>query len=348
MIEWGCMYQYIYWPDTKSICAALSVLAVVLLVTILHISVGAKSLAWWDIYQAISHFDSHNYDHHIVINQRLPRLLVAMGCGAMLGIAGFKAQKLLQNPLVSSSTLGVNSGAVFISLCAMYFFNITEDNLFLPAFAGACLAGIFTLSMSRALHRSSISKGLHIVLAGSLVSMLFGALSTFLIQLDPLRFADIQDWLLGDIGPSDFNDFKAIFWLALATVILLLSQGRALDAMMLGERQAQSAGVNVKKTKLLTLTSVFMLASLVVSTVGPIGFIGLVVPHICKIFVTETGQIGAWLSMLIGALLLACADIVARTIIAPKVLLVGGVSASIGSVFFLALLYFMLRKKPVL
>gem|GEM_PF-1668565 len=348
MSGWGCMYQYIYWPSAKGIYAVLAALVTVLLMSILHISVGAKSLVWWDIYQALSHFDIHNYDHHIVINQRLPRLLVAMGCGAMLGVAGFKAQKLLQNPLVSSSTLGVNSGAVFMSLCAMYFFNLTEDKLFLPAFAGACLAGIFTLSMSRALRRSNISRGLHIVLAGSLVSMLFGALSTFLIQLDPLRFADIQDWLLGDIGPSDFNDFKTIFWLALATIALLMSQGRALDAMMLGERQALSTGVNVKRVKFVTLTSVFMLSSLVVSTVGPIGFIGLVVPHICKIFVTQTGQIGAWLSMLIGALLLVSADVIARTIIAPKVLLVGGVSASIGSVFFLALLYFLLRKKTTL
>lgn len=339
------MYRHTSSHNIQMMSTLLLTCVAITLVGLTHISIGAKSLSWLDIYQATTDFDNQNFTHHIIINQRLPRFMVAMCCGAMLGLAGFKAQKLLQNPLVSSSTLGVSSGAVFFSLCAIYFFNIAEENLFVPAFIGACVAGVFTLAMSQVMNRSSISKSLHIVLAGSLVSMLFSSLSTFLMQLDPLRFTDIQDWILGDISPSDFDDLLRILPIALFAVVVLLGQGRSLDVLIMGEKQARSAGVNVRLTKGMTLTCIFLLASLVVSTIGPIGFIGLVVPHISKIFVTEVGAKGAWLSMLIGGLLLTLADLLARTLIAPKVLLVGGVSASIGSICFLFLLYFLIRKK---
>ncbi|AGH81639.1 ABC transporter permease [Psychromonas sp. CNPT3] len=339
------MSQHTFSPNFRYLSAFIAILIGTIIIALMHISVGAKHLSWSEIYQAIFLFDSQVFSHHIVIKQRLPRFMVAMCCGAMLGLCGFKAQKLFQNPLVSSSTLGVSSGAVFFSLCAIYFFNISEDDIFIPAFLGACVAGAFTLAMSQMMNRSSISRGLHIVLAGSLVSMLFSSLSTFLIQLDPLQFADIQDWLLGDISPSDFIDLQRIYPIALLTMGVLLAQGRSLDVLILGEKQAHSAGVNVKRTKIITLLCIFLLASLVVSTVGPIGFIGLVVPHISKIFVTQVGAKGAWLSMLLGGLLLTFADLLARILIAPKVLIVGGVSACIGSVFFLFLLYFIIRKK---
>lgn len=334
-------------PGYHFLGAVLLLTMMLSLVALTHISIGARPIAWADIFQAIFAFDSQQFVHHIVIKQRLPRLVVAMGCGAMLGLAGFSAQKMFQNSLVSSSTLGVSSGAVFFSLCAIYFFNISENDIFIPAFLGASVAGVFTLSMTEMMNRSSISKNLHIVLAGSLVSMLFSSLSTFLMQLDPLRFADVQDWLLGDISPADFSDFSRIYPLALLTIGVLLCQGRSLDVMIMGENQARSAGVNVTRTRNITLLCIFLLASLVVSVVGPIGFIGLVVPHISKFFVSEVGNKGAWLSMLIGGLLLSLSDLLARIIIAPKVLIVGGVSASIGSIFFLCLLYFLVRDKRV-
>ncbi|MCJ8349487.1 iron ABC transporter permease [Moritella sp.] len=332
-------------PGYRFLGAVFLLTLMLLLVALTHISIGARAIAWEDIFKAIFSFDSQQFVHHIVIKQRLPRLVVAMACGAMLGLAGFSAQKMFQNPLVSSSTLGVSSGAVFFSLCAIYFFNVSENDIFIPAFLGAAIAGLFTLSMTEMMNRSSISKNLHIVLAGSLVSMLFSSLSSFLMQLDPLRFANVQDWLLGDISPADFTDLSRIYPLALLAIGVLLSQGRSLDVMIMGEKQAHSAGVNVTRTRNVTLLCIFLLASLVVSIVGPIGFIGLVVPHISKLFVSEVGNKGAWLSMLIGGLLLSLSDLLARIVIAPKVLIVGGVSASIGSICFLCLLYFMVRDK---
>ena len=309
-----------------------------------HMSIGAKHIAWQTTFDAIFNFDKTQFTHHIVIKQRLPRLFVAVACGAMLGLTGFQAQKLFQNPLVSATTLGVTSGAVFFVVAGIYLFNLDENNVFLPSFFGAISAGLLTFSMTKIMTKSNISKGVHIVLAGSLVSMLFGSLTIFIMSLDPLRFYQLKSWLLGDIAPVNFKALQVVWWLAIGGMVMLLSQSRSLDALMLGDKQAITLGVDVKRTRFLTLLGIFITSAVAVSVVGPIGFVGLVVPHIVKMFVNETGFKGAFFSMLLGAFLLGVADISARYLFAPKVVVVGAITASIGGVFFLGLLFIRARK----
>ena len=215
-----------------------------------------------------------------------------------------------------------------------------EDQLFFPAILGTLVSGAMTLGMTRMMSKSSVSKTLHIVLAGSLVAMLFSSLTVFVMSLDPLRFYGLQSWLLGDIGTSDYQSLQMVWWVGLIGILTLIIQSRPMDALMLGDKQANSLGVNVRLVRGLVLGGVFVISSVVVSVIGPIGFVGLVVPHAVKLFVNETGRQGMLLSIIVGALALVLADLLARTMVAPKLLLVGAVTASIGGFFFLMLLFF--------
>ena len=312
--------------------------------TVWHISTGAMDIPMPSVYDAVFNFNVEQFEHHIVMKQRLPRALVAIACGASLGLAGFQAQKLFQNPLVSSSTLGVTSGATFAVVVTMYFFNTTELSLFTPAFVGAFVAGFCTLALTRFLSGSNVSRGLHIVLAGSLVAIAFSSFTTFVVSLDPLLFNGIQGWLLGTIAPSNYQGLQNSFPLFVLGIGVLLIQSKSLDVMMLGEKQASTLGVKTKTINTLTIGGIFLLSALCVAVVGPIGFVGLVVPHIAKLFTREVGYQGAFLSMFIGATALLIADIMARTIIAPKMLLVGAITASVGGVVFLVLLMVRFNK----
>lgn len=319
-------------------------LCALILVSLWHTRMGATNIAMKVIYNAIFQFDSSQFQHHIIVNQRLPRLYVAIVCGATLGLAGFQIQKLFQNSLVSASTLGVTSGASLFVVLAIYFFNADDNFVFFPAILGACIAGLCTFSLTKTISKSHVSKGIHVVLAGSLISILFGSIKVFFISLDPNSFQGIQDWMLGTINPSDFQGLKISYPAFVVFVLILLFQSRSLDTLMMGEHQAKVLGANVKRVRFWTIASVFVLSALCVSVVGPIGFVGLVVPHIAKLFGDETGVKGALLSMTIGALVLIIADCIARILIAPKVLLVGAITAGFGGVFFLFLLFMRAKR----
>ncbi len=334
------MFLYTFWIKYKLLLAWFISFLILIIASLSHVSIGAKTIEWHIIFDAFFSFDPTQYLHQIIIKQRLTRLIVALFCGAALGIAGFAAQKLFQNPLVSADTLGVISGAKFFCIVAIFFMFADEGQLIFPALLGSLVAGFMTLGMTRLMSKSSVSKSLHLVLAGSLVAMLFSSLSVFVMSLDPLRFYGLQSWLLGDIGTSDYKALQIVWWVGVISILVLIVQSRPMDALMLGDKQANSLGVNVRWVRGLVLGGVFIISSVVVSVVGPIGFVGLVVPHAVKLFVNETGKQGMLLSIIVGALALVLADLLARTMVAPKLLLVGAVTASIGGFVFLILLFF--------
>ena len=164
------------------------------------------------------------------------------------------------------------------------------------------------------------------------------------MSLDPLRFYGLQSWLLGDIGTSDYKALEKIWYVGFIASIILIVQSKTMDALMLGDKQASSLGVNVRLVKSLVIGGIFIISSVVVTIVGPIGFVGLVVPHAVKLFVNETGTRGILLATIVGALALVLADLIARVAVAPKLLLVGAVTASIGGTLFLSLLFLRAKR----
>lgn len=311
-------------------------LAVLALIAVAHLRFGAAMLDLETIGAALVRFDPRNYSHVIVWNQRLPRLAVAVYCGAALGLSGWLLQKLFQNGLVSPSTLGINAGAVNFVVLGIALGWSDPSVQALLAFLGACTALGFCIILT-GVFRGADNPRLVLVLAGAMTATLFSALTTFVVSLDPDGYASLIGWLIGNIGALDHRALPAMMPLGGVALVLALAQSRQLDLLALGEDQAAAAGVDIRWCFRGTLAAAILLAVSAVTVVGPIGFVGLVVPHLVRIAVGEAGRLPLLLSMTSGAAVLALADLAARTLIAPRVMNVGTVMGLGGGMVFLAL-----------
>ncbi|MGD7052334.1 MULTISPECIES: FecCD family ABC transporter permease [Bacillaceae] len=277
----------------------------------------------------------------IIWNIRFPRVLLAMFVGASLALAGAAFQGLLRNPLADPYTIGVSSGAA-LGAVAVLFFNITIiglGNYTLPVVA--IVSGLLCLLLVFGLVRLS-SRGLAIetiILAGIIISAFISSIISLIIALgDKEAMTQIIYWLYGSVGMRSWGHVQLIFPFMLAGSILLFLHYRELNAMALGEEAADHIGVNVKRGKILILFGASLLTGSAVAVSGSIGFVGLVIPHLVRLLTGPNHRHVLPFSMLIGGGFLVLADLLARTIIAPKELPIGVITALIGAPVFAGLL----------
>jgi iron complex transport system permease protein len=302
--------------------------------TILHIL--AENMAGMGWLQ-----DIPKNEEMIIWNIRFPRVLLAMFVGASLALAGAAFQGLLRNPLADPYTIGVSSGAA-LGAVAVLFFNITIIGLgsfTLPAVA--IISGLLSLLLVFGLVRLS-SRGLAIetiILAGIIISAFIGSIISLIISLgDRESMTQIIYWLYGSVGMRGWSHVQLIFPFMIAGSILLFVHFRELNAMALGEEAADHIGVNVKRGKILILLGASLLTGAAVAVSGSIGFVGLVIPHLVRLMTGPNHRHVLPLSMMIGGGFLILADLLARTIIAPKELPIGVITALIGAPVFAVLL----------
>ncbi len=267
----------------------------------------------------------------VVLELRAPRLVSAFAIGALLALAGVLLQALFRNPLADSYVLGVSGGAAVGALCALLF----GATLWLvqgSAAAGAMLATLLVLALSRG------GATVRVLLTGVVIASACGALVTLVLVLaDNGQLRGMMFWLAGDIG------WAAAPWLmvgaaALATFIVALF-ARPLDVLASGETTAQSLGLDLARGRILLVWLAGRLTAGAVIQGGTIGFIGLVIPHLVRLaFRTAAHRIVVPAAALAGGALLAAADLVARTVAAPRQLPVGAVMALLGVPVFLLLL----------
>jgi iron complex transport system permease protein len=269
---------------------------------------------------------------------RLPRALLALMIGAGLGLSGAALQGYLRNPLAEPGLLGISGAAALGAAVALYSGLAAALPLALPAAAlvGAGLATLLVQGLAGA-GSSSIT----LILAGIAVSSLAGALTALVLNLSPNPFAasEIVYWLLGSLADRSMTHV----WLAgpfmLAGMALLLTLGRALDALTLGEDAAASLGVTLARTRTLAVVGTALAVGAGVAVAGAIGFVGLVVPHLLRPF---TGSLPSRLlpaSALGGAALLLAADLAVKLIAPGRDLKLGVVTALVGAPFFLWLVW---------
>jgi len=267
---------------------------------------------------------------------RLPRTVLGVLVGATLGLAGAALQGLLRNPLAEPGLIGVSGGAALGAVLMFYSGISAVWALALPlgGMAGAMLAvaAIFVLAG----RDSSI---LTLILAGIAIHSLTGALTALALNLAPSPSAalEIVFWLLGSLADRSFDHvylaapFMAVGW------VLLLSTGRALDALTLGEDTAASLGVNLRAVRARLVIGIALAVGAAVSVTGGIGFVGLVVPHLLRPLVGHSPSRLLPASALGGAALLLVADIVVRLLPQGPEIKIGVVTALIGAPFFLFL-----------
>jgi iron complex transport system permease protein len=279
----------------------------------------------------------------ILTELRLPRAILALMVGATLGLSGAALQGLLRNPLAEPGLLGVSGGASLGAVIAIYFGLSGSFALATPllGITGAVLAGALTFSFGR-------SGTLTLILAGSAVSGLTGAGLSLALNFAPSPYAayEITTWLLGSLADRDWGPlgltapFILIGWIALATT------GRAIDALTLGEAQAESLGVDLRRTRFLALAGTALAVGAATSVTGAIGFIGLVAPHLVRPFVGHQPSRILLPSALLGAVLLLAADVATRVIPTSSELKLGVLTAMIGTPFFFWLVMRLKRMSP--
>lgn len=285
--------------------------------------------------------DSDSYMATIFWQLRLTRTLVAFFAGAGLAVAGLVFQAMLRNPLATPFTLGVSSGAAFGT--AIYL-NLGLSFSFL-GFSGSLLAAILgcVLSMFLVLLITRAKGGLQtsvMLLAGVIINFFFSSLVLFMQYLsDPNDSLKIIYWLMGSLNAIDSVHLADLGFIILASSLCLSRLVLELDLLCLGDEIAASRGVDSQKVKLYLFLLVSLMVAMVTSLAGPIGFVGMMVPHFCRLCYGLKHSILLPACFLCGGTFLAFCDLIARTIIAPAELPIGILTAMLGAPFFLYLLF---------
>lgn len=280
---------------------------------------------------------------------RLPRSVLALIAGAVLGLAGAVLQGFTRNPLAEPALLGVSSGAALGAVVAIYFgvAAITPAAGPLMGMAGglAACALTFVLGGGGALGRGST---VSLVLAGAAVSSLTAAGIALALNFAPNPYAayEIMTWLLGSLADKSWRQVVLILPFVTVGMLLLALTGRGLDALSLGEAQAESLGINLTRLAALTVGGVALSVGAVTSVTGAIGFIGLVAPHLVRPFVDHSPRRLLLPAMLTGAVLLLCSDIAARLVQTNPELRLGVFTSLLGTPFFFWLVLRLKRTSP--
>ncbi|MFN4353642.1 FecCD family ABC transporter permease [Parvibaculum sp.] len=326
--------------------AILGGLAMLLAIAfVIALATGAVPIAFTDVLRALAGVEVGERSAAIIQSIRLPRALLAMLAGMALAGAGAAFQGLFQNPLADPSLIGVSGGAalgaVFIIVLGSVLvgalpFLASPWLLPIAAFAGG-LAATFAIQGLAQLQGHAATATL--LLAGIAINALTGALTGLLVYIsNDTQLRDFTFWSMGSLASGGWHAVTAAAIPILLALGVLLSRARALNAMLLGEREALHLGVPVQRLKHAVMVASALAVSSAVAFCGIIAFVGIVVPHVVRLIAGPDHRIVLPGSMLAGAALLLVADSFARVIVAPAELPIGLVTAAIGSPFFLWLL----------
>ena len=277
----------------------------------------------------------------IYLQLRLPRVLTAFSAGAGLSLCGMVFQALFRNPLADPYTLGIASGAS-CGAALTVILGFTGSLFGMPmvtmgAFAGSVCATVLLFGFAAL--RRSVDK-LTLLLAGVALSFLFSSLLMFFQYLsDPHDSFYIIRWLMGGLETVGYRPFFSILPFETIGTAIILLQLPQLDHLLTGDDIARSRGVNIRRTRTLLLSATTLMVGAVVAVCGPIGFIGLIVPHICRSVFSWKHVWAGPATALSGGTLLVIADTVARTMAAPAEIPVGVITALLGAPFFLWILF---------
>ena len=311
------------------------VIGILLVLALMAASVvyGLTSITWTTAWESFTRFNGSN-EHIIIIENRVPRALIGAAVGASLAVAGALMQAITRNPLASPSILGVNAGASFVIVIAVTFFSVTSLTVFSwLAFLGAAVASIIVYVLG-SLGREGLTP-MKLTLAGAAIAAMFSSLTQGMLVLNEKALEDVLFWLAGSIEGRSLEMLSSVAPYIGVGLIGALFISIKINTLVMGEDVAKGLGQRTLLVKGGAAVLIVFLAGGSVAVAGPIGFIGIVVPHVARYF---TGPDYRWIipySALLGAILLLVADIAARYVIMPLEAPVGVLTAVIGTPFFI-------------
>jgi iron complex transport system permease protein len=333
----------------RKILVLLSIFTALLLSVVVSVSLGAGSPRFNEAMQVIFSklFPFLNINpgsqltQIIILDLRLPRIILAMIAGAGLAAAGAAMQGTLRNPLVSSYVLGISSAAGFGAALAIVFGIgvLTEYGGYLVignAFLFSVLAMVIVYGIARM--RSMTSET--VILVGVAVGFLFSALLSLIQYVAPQYQAvsAVVFWLMGSLTSATWQSILIVSPIVVVTMVLMVQQSWNINVMSMGEDVTTSLGVNSKRVLATNMVLETLATASIIAFIGVIGFVDLIAPHIARMLIGSDHRFLIPCSALVGALLLLCSDTVARMVLAPTELPVGILTALLGVPFFIYIL----------
>jgi iron-siderophore transport system permease protein len=305
------------------------------------LAIGALEIAPADVLAALTSFDDSRA-HVIVTELRLPRTVVGLLVGAALGAAGALLQGITRNPLADPGILGINAGAAFSVVVAIYLLGVSSV-LGYACFAliGAGATGLLVYALG-ASGRDGASP-VKLALAGAVLAFMLTALTSAVLVFDARTIDEFRFWNVGSLAGRDLGVAGAVAPFIVAGLVVALMAGRWLNAMALGDDVARSLGQSVGRARLACAVAVVLLSGGAVAAAGPIAFVGLAVAHVARALV---GSDYRWIvpySIVLGAILLLGSDVLGRVVTRPTELQVGVVTAAVGAPFFI---WLVRRRRP--
>jgi len=327
-------------PDAKK-RVIIAFAGLIMLVTGFSLSVlsGSVSIPIDDIFRVFSGKETGGL-YHVIMNIRLPRIIVGGLVGINLALSGAILQSILKNPLADPGIIGISSGAGLAAMVVMIIFPAFTHLVPVAAFVGAMLTTtvIYILAYENGAHP------LRLVLAGVAWAAFLGAFMTTLMVLHSDKVQGTVNWMAGALSGRSWTHVQMILPYSLIGIIGAVACGKYLNILALGDDVARGLGMSVEKSKLVMVILAALLAASAVSVAGMLGFVGLVIPHITRLIIGSDNRFLIPFSAIFGALTVIVADTTARILFRPFELPVGVIMAFAGAPFFLYLLNRGLKK----
>ncbi|TMO63678.1 FecCD family ABC transporter permease [Pseudoalteromonas aurantia] len=306
------------------------------------LKLGAIAITTEQVLQTLWQYDVGDFSQKIIVELRLPRVILAFIAGSGLAMAGLILQTVTRNPLADPYLFGISSGASF-GVVVLSAVTGIQAGLALSgaAFAGSLLAMTLLLLIAKGRTSGQVEA---MLLAGVALSFLFSSFTSLLLYWsDPQAISAILFWNLGSFSRADWQWLWLPSLVVSGCMLIMLLLRRPINALLLGDEGATTLGVSVEKVRLGMLLLSSLLTAVLVAMCGGVGFVGLMIPHIVRFFISQATTLGLITTSMSGGLLMIWVDVIARTSFENQELPIGVITSAIGSVFFLFLLMFRKR-----
>lgn len=310
------------------------------LAAVASVAFGARVVGWSDVFgglaQVLPGGGTSDSIARAAVERRVPRTLLALIAGAALGLCGTVMQGVTRNPLADPGILGVTTGAALTVVAGIAFFGLTSPTAYIWV---AITGGAVTAALVYAI--GSLGRGgatpLKLTLAGAATSAALGSLISAILlpRLDVMN--QFRFWQIGGVGGASFDKIVQVLPFLLVGTVICLASASSLNALALGDDMAAGLGEHVGRTRLFGGAGAVILCGAVTAVAGPIAFVGLVVPHVCRLLIGLDHRLLMPASMIVGAAMLTAADVVGRVVARPSEIDVGIVTAFIGAPVFIAI-----------
>lgn len=314
----------------------LALLGVLLLAIVASLAVGSRSISPAVVFQALAAYDEDDPLHVMIRELRVPRTVYGMLVGAALAVCGGLIQAFTRNPLADPGILGVNAGASFAVTFAVGVLGLTAPGAYVPFALGGALALTLLVYVLGSLGASGATP-MKLTLAGVALGAVFSGFTTAVVLQSESTMQVMRFWGVGAVGGRELADLSWAAPLIAVGIAIGLLSARSLNALALGDDLAVSLGTRVRVTRLAVIAAVTLLAGTAVAAAGPIGFVGIMIPHAVRWF---TGPDQRWVlsySMVAGAAFLVVCDIIGRVVLPHGELRVGIITGVLGAPVLIAL-----------